>query len=440
MKKRKRQGKQAIVTGSFGSRFSKLSDTRRSWIAVAGSLVVVALAIVVPVAVYRSMASTGSASVEPELGSITAPAASVTDSTASGGRNVQFGNGAACGGPITISTGGTYSGCYASTDINTPAVKITTTAAVTINRATIHHAGVAITAPSGANLTLTNSTVQATSVASANQRVWEINSPVSVVVEHNNIFDGQGFWNGSGTPGTMRFRYNEVKNIGRYPHPATANCCVQFVQMDSVTSPGIEIAWNRITNTYGQSDVEDNVNMYKTSGTDSAHPIDIHHNLVDGAYPRSGDATNPNFTGGGLLLGDSGFGAHGIIHDNRVINTADYGVAISGGQDNHLYNNRIVSDINAAGTTSPVMATWAQGIIVWDTHSLGNMTNDTAYNNVSALIRPDGRADWWLPNCTPLTACTGNVNGPTPTAALEQAERDGWAADLAAAGLTVGPN
>ena len=43
----------------------------------------------------------------------------------------------ACGGPITITTGGTYSGCYRSTSTSTPAVTISTTQPVTLSRARI---------------------------------------------------------------------------------------------------------------------------------------------------------------------------------------------------------------------------------------------------------------------------------------------------------------
>ena len=122
-----------------------------------------------------------------------------------------------------------------------------------------------------------------------------------------------------------------------------------------------------------------------------------------------------------MLLGDDG-GSHGRIHDNWVINTANYGVAIVGGSNNHLYGNRVVSDGKAGNTA--VSSTFAEGIALWDASGTGGMSNDTAHDNAAALVRPDGRADWWMPACNPSTACTGNMNLPISTGATEQAERD----------------
>jgi len=55
-----------------------------------GIVLIITLAVIVPVAVYHSLAVTGAASVEPENGTITAAASAVTDSTASGGKSVKF--------------------------------------------------------------------------------------------------------------------------------------------------------------------------------------------------------------------------------------------------------------------------------------------------------------------------------------------------------------
>lgn len=342
-----------------------------------------------------------------------------------------------CDGPVTITVGGTYTGCYQSAEPSTPAVRIATTAPVTLDHATVQHVGYGIqSGVGGVQLTVTNSKITAADpgTASVIQRAINLNSPASLIAEHNNLTDGQGIWIGSGTPSVVRIRYNEVRNIGRYPHSTSNGCCVQFAQLTSVTSPGVEIAWNRTTNLYGQSEVEDNVNFYQSSGSDAAHPIDVHHNLFDGAWPRSGDGSS--FTGSGALLGDAG-GSNGNIHDNRVINTANIGFAVVGGSNNHLYGNRIVSDMRSGSTV--VSATWSQGMSVWNPDN-ATMINDDAYDNSVALLRPDGRADWWLPACDPSTACTGNVSLPPPDGAAEQAERDGFAVDAANAGVAMGPD
>ena len=318
-------------------------------------------------------------------------------------------------------------------------MRILTNAPVTIDHAEIRHAGYGVdwhgTGWTGIHLTVTNSKFQALdSGGTFHQRAIELYEPGSLVVEHSDFVDGQGIWMRAGTPSLVRVRYNEVSNIGRYPYPMTAGCCVQFLQLTELTVGAAEIAWNRVTNIYGQSDVEDIINLYKTSAASAASPVDIHHNLLDGSWPRTGNGASD--TGSGAVIGDGGVGAHGIIRDNWVINVANVGVSISGGQDNHLLRNRVVSD-GLAGAV-PVVATWAQGFNVWDGYNTGQLANVDAVDNTSALIRPDGRADWWIPGCTPASACTGNVHGPTPTAALEQAERDNFAAAAVAAGITIG--
>lgn len=302
------------------------------------------------------------------------------------------------------------------------------------------HAGQGIdwagTNTTGVRLTVTNSKFTATNHGgSFRQRAIELYEPASLIVERSTFTDGQGIWMRAGTPSLIRIRFNEVRNIGRYPYPTTAGCCVQFLALTELTSSSTEIAWNRITNVYGQSDVEDNINMYQALGTQS-NPIDIHHNLIDGSWPRTGNGSND--TGSGIGTADAGIGRWINVHDNWIINMSNAGIGVGGGQDIHVYNNRIVSDGKAGAVQ--VVSTWGQGITVWDAYNVGAHARIDAYNNTSAFIRPDGRADWWLPACSPASACTGNVHGPTPTAALEQAERDLFAAAATAAGHTIGAN
>ncbi len=343
------------------------------------------------------------------------------------------------GSPITITQGGTYSGCYVSTNAGTPAVKIATTAPVTIDHATLLHAGRAIqSSVNGVQVTVTNSKFQATNPgAAAIQRAMQLNAPASLVAEHNLLVDGQGILVITGNPNTVRIRYNDVKNIGRYPHTDENGCCVQFVQFSQANVGDAEIAWNRDMNTYKQSDVEDNINLWKSSGT-AAHPIDIHHNLISGAYPPSGNGSG--FTGGGILAGDSG-GNYVNIHDNRVVSTSNYGIAITGGHDNHIYNNHIINDGKADDGT-PVGPSTASGISLWQYDpNAATGPNATAYNNTIGWLQPSGKQnDSYMPACNPANACINNTSMANPTATSEQAERDGWAADLRAAGLTVGPN
>jgi hypothetical protein len=48
------------------------------------------------------------------------------------------------GTPINVTTGGTYNGCYRSTDPAVPAVRISTTAPVELDHARIEHTGIGV--------------------------------------------------------------------------------------------------------------------------------------------------------------------------------------------------------------------------------------------------------------------------------------------------------
>jgi hypothetical protein len=180
--------------------------------------------------------------------------------------------------------------------------------------------------------------------------------------------------------------------------------------------------------------------MFESGGVSDSQIINIHHNMIDGAWPRSGNGDG--YAGGGILIGDNYTPAAspGFIHShhNRVINTANYGLSMTGGHDNHMYNNRVVNDgRNQAGVM--VSTHYSTGIVLWDAQNLGNMVRVDAKDNAAGHIRTDGRSDFWLPACDPSAACTNNASLATPTNTLEQAERDAWAAELASNGLAVGP-
>ena len=89
-----------IVAGMTGNLFADWYAQNR-YVAVGIAAVgIVALAVVVPVAIYSSFASTGAADVEPENGSRTSKIAIGSDSNASGGQYITFGTqdvGTGCG-------------------------------------------------------------------------------------------------------------------------------------------------------------------------------------------------------------------------------------------------------------------------------------------------------------------------------------------------------
>jgi len=344
-------------------------------------------------------------------------------------------------GPLVITHGGTYTGNYASDDPNVAVITIKTTDPVVIAGATLSGPGDLIETA----VFHTNVTVRDTSGYGTNPNVWgeakgrffDAEMFDNVVLQ-NNYLDGTGgiyllSYGGDHTSAdTIKITGNRARNIdgrrsngiGGYlnfnirtsksdGHTDVGYNEVQFVQLDKVNSvPGIDISWNEVINKAGVSRVEDNISIYKSSGT-SKSPILIHDNYIQGAYtikPAQKSTSDADwtydwsYTGGGILLGD-GLGdsiaedpASVRAYNNQVVSTTNYGIAISAGHDLVFHDNRIVS----SGMTSDGKAIAAQntGAYVWDSNETGptRFYKNYAANNTIGWNLGDDRSDWWIPD------------------------------------------
>ena len=353
-----------------------------------------------------------------------------------------------CGGPITITAGGTYTGCYESTDPNVPAVRIATDQPVTIDNATIKQKGAGVVDTQNSpfrreRVTITDSVfLQSDPGALVHHRAVQLGAPHYFVFEHNRLVDTDGIHinssNGAGGShlvNPVSVKYNFAENIGRYPFPLTSGCCVQFLALDNVReTPGIQVQWNHVRNESGKSDLEgDVINLYESGGT-VAVPADLSNNLVDGAYPDS--PADTRWTGGGINLGDCcGGNAHGDIarngnsHDNVVVSTTNYGVNANG-FNNHAYNNLLVNDrFGSDGVTRFDSDFGAAASKFFASAEAPNTIHDNRYN----WLRND--TDGQIGCVTQTGGCINNVQVST----TEQGARDEWYARRIAAGVVIGP-
>ena len=184
---------------------------------------------------------------------------------------------------MTISTGGSYTGCWSSNNPNTPAVNVTTSSPVSIVNSGIQSKGHGIRLAPGGRLTVRNSsiTILNPDVAGVVKNRW-IYAPgfASATIENNDLTSGRGVWlsdwTGTASDG-VKFRYNRIRNVdGRASSGAgdtttTWDVCtgfgVTFQLADSPNIPNVEMAWNEVVNTPGQSAVEDNFSFWMSSGT-----------------------------------------------------------------------------------------------------------------------------------------------------------------------------
>lgn len=343
--------------------------------------------------------------------------------------------------PIKITQGGTYSGNWESDSTSTPAVVVETTAPVTISNSNIRSRGEEIaTWVNGTNVTIQGTTATALNpdVAGVSPgRFLDDEYFDSITVKNCTLNGTSGIYldtySGDGS-GTIKIQNNTANNIdGRHSdgnggfvnysvrtNKSTGKTdvgydIVQFLQIAKVHGlAGIDVSGNHVVNQPGQSRVEDNISIYDSSGTSSS-PILIHDNYIDGAYnvqPTQGnysDSTysyNNSYSGGGIMLGDgdpsdaSDESAYVDAYNNTVIDTTNYGIAITSGHDLQFYNNKIYS----SGKLSNGQAVFAQnvGAGIWNANgeSSSRFYNNGGHDNQIEWFDNGTRNDWWVPGAS----------------------------------------
>jgi parallel beta-helix repeat protein len=128
---------------------------------------------------------------------------------------------------------------------------------------------------------------------------------------------------------TIKVQFNECKNV-RGPMPRG-----QMVQFDKVSGEGNLINYNYALNVLNQSNPEDVINLYLSSGT-AASPIQVIGNYIKGG--------GPSRSGGGIMCGDGGDrSGHIIVRNNVLINPGQYGIAVISGRNITATKNRVYS-------------------------------------------------------------------------------------------------
>jgi hypothetical protein len=344
------------------------------------------------------------------------------------------------GTALVITRGGKYTGNYSS-------IEVKTREPVVIENATLRGTGTLISSHyRAANLTIRNVRGSGPDEKQHAGRFASLEGFNNVVIENCLLEHTTGIYlldyAGDRTEkNTIKIVRNRVTNIDGRKNDGKAEL-VQFVQLDKCRHvPAAEIAWNEVVNEPGKSCVEDNISIYLSSGTPKS-PIAIHNNFIRGAYPAS-PATG-GYSGGGIMLGDgvAKEGADGdssYVHafENQVLDTVNYGIAISAGHDCRMYRNRIVS----AGVLPDGKKIAAQnvGAYVWDSYKAGqdHFFNNGGSENVIGWVKGAVRNDWWRPGAQEWDK---NENWPDPiTPAVYDAEWKLWQEKLKTANVLVGP-
>jgi Ricin-type beta-trefoil lectin domain-like/Bacterial Ig-like domain (group 2) len=370
-------------------------------------------------------------------------------------------------GPINITQGGTYSGNWKSTNPNTAAVTVSTTAPVIIENSYVTGPADLINDPVHSN----NLTVKNVIGIGVNPNVSGQSYGVFVDAQNSVLLDVENCYfenvrygvflrgyagNRNGTQ-TITILNNRGRNIlgaesngnngtlAGESHWQWAHA-IQLVNAYGV--PGIKIAWNEIVNYPTQSLVNENVSMFDSGGTSSS-PALIHDNYVQGGY-----AYNPavdSYNGGGFITdgsaGDTAQTASAFnnIYNNQIVDTVNEGVEIGTGHDNAAYDNRVISaGLLPNGTKIPAQNA---GLMLYDIYGnigRGTMYNNNVYNNTVGWMcwrcTWDGfRNDEWFPTNNSYYSTNQSIPTNPITLAMESAEYQTWLQKLSSDGVAVGP-
>ncbi|MFK7601901.1 hypothetical protein ACI3L1_06780 [Deinococcus sp. SM5_A1] len=164
----------------------------------------------------------------------------------------------------------------------------------------------------------------------------------------------------------------------------------QYVQLNNLANiPGVLLDLLRLDNTARESFIEDAVNFHNCTGTLESF-MRITRSLINGAF---GSPVDGDYTGGGIMLGDGEGGKQEALK-NTVIETSNYGLAVSNG--NHI---RVVENIALGLGKLP------DGTILDSTPDCGFYARDydqtvgkpDTYRDPSTVLFQDNLAGWMRP-------------------------------------------
>jgi len=173
----------------------------------------------------------------------------------------------------------------------------------------------------------------------------------------------------------------------------------------AVNSTNVTVTWNRFqnigngtigsghsnyvqfNNTWGGyighnkgigGNTEDLLSIYKSGGSDAAHPLLIEYNNFEGTNWTSG-------SGSGMMIGDAG-GSHVVARYNTLLTSGQVGIGIPGGSDVHITDNVLYG---AKRTSANV------GIYVWNQSGGTCSGNEVTRNQVKWYNASGSENPYW---------------------------------------------
>ena len=228
-------------------------------------------------------------------------------------------------GPITITTGGTYSGSWTSTG-STPSVRISTTQPVTITNSSIQNlsGGELVHADAGANVTITHSTFQ----GGNGRAFYALRDQGADDRQLHDPEDHRHPVRRRGAAATITVTRNRVRNIQSGPI-RPSSCSSPTSRPRRRTSPGT------------RSSTPSASRASRTTSTCTRPPTRRFTTTTSRArIRRLPAAASP---GSGIMI--DYLGSHdNEVYANQVVDTTNAGIGIAGGWNNKVHDNRMIFD------------------------------------------------------------------------------------------------
>ena len=220
------------------------------------------------------------------------------------------------------------------------------------------------------------------------------------IVEHCRGTGYRGFWlqnmgDGTTTLPNIRVRFNQWENINQYQHDGAGGYLIQanvgpsensqFIMINTATlgaGGSIDTSWNIIRNDDNESYVEDTINYGEVVGN-ASNRATISNNLVYGGYGYDA-ATYKGYSGGATQVEADSW--YVDVNHNYILSYGNHGPAVSWGQYNRQYNNKVISSGLARGTNVLTCQSWRpllNGNPFWQT---ANTINNEAYDNFTWFL------------------------------------------------------
>lgn len=325
--------------------------------------------------------------------------------------------------PLTVTEGGTYVVNIRALDVAVPAITVATEEPVVVSGCIISRGQMVRVLGQNAHVTLDRLYGRWEPIGNPveNQgRFLFADQPAFITITNSSLVATEGIRiNGyldPSQPGPEivvrnNFAY-DVRQVARQSPYAN------FLQLVGVHGGDITIHGNTIENRPEFSMVEDNINIYESSGT-PGNPMEISYNRITGAFPFP--STSATYSGGGIVLDgpDVELTAHVDIHHNEVRNTTNYGIGLAAAdEDVAIEDNCVIQTLAEARPAANV------GIVIWDwpgdglDPDWGQQPGELPFvlaNNTIGWSGADGvRNDTYIPGSNPEALPVQEANNTYP--------------------------